>query len=136
MRLAVKPPRRSGGTFSSGDDLHFSAMVYSDADRSALLSFSMRDRLGNVVIHQCNDDEEFPLRLKHGLHEICVTVRDVRLRDGDYTLTARLNDELNLVHDRIGDAVVMTFDTRSREMRRSLGMFICPGLWSHEETRC
>ncbi len=107
-------------TFGFDEPIAFLIRVEGTSGSCCLLAVSLRDRLGNLIIHLNNSDDHFEIELPNEDTWVRVTLPRNFLNNGDYYVTVWLGDELNVLHDRVGNCLRMTVDDRMRGGVRSL----------------
>jgi hypothetical protein len=103
--------------------------VATDVPRECLVSVSIRDAAGHVVLHPNNGDDRCEIRLDCPGGAIELTIAEQLLNSGTYYVTIWLGDGLNVLHDRVGNCLTLEIGDPADGAFRCRGAFRVPGQW-------
>ncbi len=134
MRVTYLAARNSSGQpkseFSHGEQITFDMEVLQEAGTACIMGVSIRDSLGNVVLHLNNTDDKAAVVLPSRETRIQVQPALSILNDGAYYVTIWLGDSLNTLHDRAGNCLRFTVDSTTAGIVRSQGLVRVPAQWT------
>lgn len=127
-RLAVKTEAGDVATsFCGGDSITIEADLTSEVPKDAIVSFTVRDRMGSRVIHITSTDERFPVRVDKEPVKVSAKFTNI-LNDGKYTVSVWLGDS-HAMSDRITEALSFDVDSSILGQSNCTGIVRIPAVW-------
>ncbi len=107
--------------YRHNEPMSLELIVSSEKNRDIHLGVSIRDSLGNLIVHPNNIDDKMVLRLVQGENEIVMNISATGLNNGIYYISVWLGDVYNNLHDRVGNCLSFEIDNAI------IGSFISQG---------
>lgn len=119
--------------FAYGEPVVFKIGVSGTAGSEIVLGVSIRNTLGQLILHFSNLDDSTVLILPEDKSEIHMCLGENILNDGTYYITVFLGDGFNILHDRVGNCLLFTVESSMQ------GRIVCkapvryPATWKMRE---
>jgi len=104
--------------FAYGEPIVFNIGVSGIPDAECIIGVSIRNALGNLILHFSNIDDSSELILPSAESEIHMCLQENILNDGNYYVTVFLGDGFNIMNDRVYNC--LSFDVESTMQGRTV----------------
>jgi lipopolysaccharide transport system ATP-binding protein len=115
--------------FEFGEPLLVSIGVAGRVGKEFILGVSVRNNLGQIVLHFSNTDDRVKLHLVEDQASVSLTIPSLPLNDGKYFLTIWLGDGMNILNDRVGNCLSFIVDSTQQGQFKCQGLVRVPGEW-------
>ena len=136
MRVLYAETRNGTGEvcshFAHGFPVVFRFGVLARPGAGCIVGLSIRNAMNQLVLHLSNADDRTPLVLAAQRSEIAVTLPHLILNDGTYHVTIWLGDNLDTLHDRVGNCLSFDVDSSTQGQFRCAGVVRVPAGWKAE----
>ena len=97
--------------FVYGEPVNFRIGISGTAGSQIILGVSIRNTLGQLILHFSNLDDSTELTLPEDESEVHMSLGENILNDGTYYITVFLADGFNILHDRVGNCLLFTVES-------------------------
>ncbi|MBN1563453.1 MAG: ABC transporter ATP-binding protein [Anaerolineae bacterium] len=119
--------------FAHGEPLIIGMTTTGRAGQACQIGVSLRDMLGNIIVHLKNMDEHQDVILNAGETRIEIQINTV-FNEGVYALTLWFGDSLGHLFDRAGNCLHITVDaSQVIGSGKNYGFVLVPATWSITE---
>jgi len=115
--------------FKYGEKIIFNIIISGKKDTTCIIGLSIRNALGQVIFHFSNLDDNAELKLSKDRSVIQVVLEKIILNDGTYYVTVWLGDNLNILHDRVGNCLIFNVESSTQGKIISYGLVRIPAIW-------
>jgi lipopolysaccharide transport system ATP-binding protein len=115
--------------FSYGEPIDFTIGVSGKPGEICILGVSIRDVLGNLILHFSNTDDTSELSLPSSESEIHMRLPENILNDGTYYVTVWLGDGFNLVQDVVRNCLFFIVESPAEGQVKCASRVRLPAKW-------
>lgn len=116
--------------FAYGEEIVFNIGISGNAGTECILGVSIRNTMGQLILHLSNTDDKAELLLPSNESEIHLSSFQNILNDGTYYVTVWLGDHFNILHDRVGNCLSFEINSSMIGSFKSQGMVRLPAKWT------
>jgi len=127
--MTMEKSRETRSVFEFGEPLLVAIGVAGKAGKEFILGVSIRNHLGQVILHFSNSDDREKLLMAEDQTSVTLEIPSLPLNDGKYFMTIWLGDGMNIMNDRVGNCLSFVVDSTHQGQCKSQGLVRVPGKW-------
>ncbi len=115
------------------DRLRVQMGIWSPRRESLIVGLTVKDEMGRLLLHMCNEDDGFECVVQPGEQIIELSFSNL-LNQGSYYITLWIGSRQKEVYHQVSDCLVVESDTTMRGQSLLRGAIIIPGQWSNSQS--